>query len=110
MFVSKAAYQRAVDEVVYLRARVGHLEERLELERHENRMAERHWSNALLRAKQAFPQSEKVAVPVPKAPPTLDQLVDPGEREALRTEAARLGIDPALADEILRKERGLALG
>lgn len=108
MFVAKSAYERACNEVAYLRERVGHLEEMLELERHEHRAAEKHWSNALLRAKNSYPQQEK-AEPVPRPVPTLDQLVDPGEREALRAEAARLGIDPVLADEVLRKERGLAL-
>lgn len=109
MLVAKSAYQRVCDEVAYLRERVGHLEAQIELERHENRTAERHWANSLLRAKQSYPQQQEKTPEVSRPAPTLDQLVDPGEREALRAEAVRLGIDPVLADEVLRKERGLSV-
>lgn len=88
-------------------SRTERAETALELERHENRLAERHWANQLLRAKQAFPlQPEKEAKPAPRANP-VGTLIDPGELEALETEALRLGIDPARAREILYNEHGI---
>lgn len=78
----------------------------LELERHENREAERHWANALLRAKQSFPQPSKQ--PARESMTAFEQVpttaYDAGELAALEDEALRLGIDPARAKEILLAE------
>lgn len=103
MWLSQAVYTLLEQQLTEARARIAVLEEALELERHENRKAERHWSNALLRARQAFPQVEEKS-PLLTAVPREPEL-DPGELAALEDEARRIGIDPALAREVLLKEQ-----
>jgi hypothetical protein len=108
MWIPQAAYQLLVDQLAEKSSRIVALEQSLELERHENRLAERHWANSLLRAKAAYPLTKE---PPPVVKPALAELVpahDPGEREALIAAAAAAGLeDPAReADRILREERG----
>lgn len=106
MWVSKREYQGLLDRVAAAESRAAQAEESLELERHENRLAERHWSNAILRAKQAYPMAAEKPVEATKPPPR-QPVIDPGELEALQNEARRLNIDPREAERILRAEKGL---
>lgn len=109
MWLSQKVYSLLTNQLAGAQNRITALEQSLELERHESRLAERHWANALLRARQAYPmQPDK---PAPAAKPLLGELVDlvdPGERDALIAAARDMGFEnPASeADRILREERG----
>lgn len=105
MWVSRREYQGLLDRIAVAEARATKAEESLELERHENRLAERHWSNQLLRAKQSFPLAEAKSTP-PPPPRTIRPVIDPGELAALEAEAVRRGIDPREAEKVLLAEQG----
>lgn len=104
MWVSKREYQGLLNQLKLAEERADKAEAALELERHENRRAERHWSNSLLRAKQSFPQVEEKPPPPPPLPRKPE--IDPGELAALEAEAIRQGLDPARAREVLLQEQG----
>lgn len=108
MWLPKAVYQLLREQLAGAQSRISELEHSLELERHENRLAERHWANSLLRARQAYPmQADKPASEPKRA--ELVPVVDPGERQALIETARSMGIEnpEQEADRILREEKGL---
>ena len=107
MWVNKAVYRALLRELAEQRREVRALREAVELERHENRLAERHWSNSLLRAKQSYPLTEKPAEP-PKPATRLKPQIDQGELEALQREAIRHGLDPSEALRVLEQEKGIS--
>lgn len=105
MWLSRSQYRSLCRQIARAERRASLAEEAACLERIENRRAERHWANALLRAKQAFPMVEKPAVPsAPSAHTRPSTPWDEGELEALQAKAAELGIDPAEAINVLRRD------
>lgn len=99
MWLSKREYEQ-------LTQRAECAEQALELERHENRLAERHWANALLRANRQYPKVERDQ-PDMRAASIRMPVIDEGELAALTMEANRLGIDPEVAKQTLYAEKGL---
>lgn len=92
MWLPKLAYTQLLRTLAEERRRVRRLEEALELERHENREAERHWADSLLRAKQSWPM-QKQPVPTREAELVLEAVLDPGVVEAHREWAKEHGLD-----------------
>lgn len=103
MWLPKLAYTQLLRTLAEERRRVRRLEEALELERHENRLAERHWSDSLLRAKQSFPM-QKTPVPVREAELILEPVIDDGVIEAHKQWAKDHGIDIDV-EQFLKREQ-----
>lgn len=103
MWLSKSVYKQLLRTLAEERRRARRAEESLELERHENRAAERHWANALLRAKQAFPMQPEKQPPREK-PLVLEPVLDPGVVEAHKQYAKDHGIDLDV-EQYLRREQ-----
>lgn len=106
-FVPRSLYRNVLRQLAKETRRAEGLSEDLRLERSENRLAERHWSNQFLRKMNAYPQQptrEEIA-DQPKfiAPPKYD----PGELTAVIAEAARLGVAEKEAREMFAREKGI---
>lgn len=104
MWLPRTVYQQLLRTLAYERRRVQRLEEALELERHENRTAERHWSDSLLRAKQSFPL-QKTPVPAREAELILEPVIDPGVIEAHKQWALEHNLDVDV-EQFIRNNSG----
>lgn len=102
MFLPRAEYDRLVRQLETAQLA-------LELERAENRRAERWQMNMLLRRAKSFPLPEKPSVtePVTEDNTVAPTDIDPGELEALQEVGAQYGIDAAEVEEMLKRERGI---
>jgi hypothetical protein len=108
MWLARREYRSLLKQIARAERRALSAESALELERHENRLSERHWSNQLLRKVNAYPQPDaKAEKPKPLA--VFTPTIDPSELAALQTEAIRLGLNPKEAENVLRQEKGLPL-
>jgi hypothetical protein len=106
-FVSRALYRNVQRQLVAERRRAEALFDALELERRENRLAERHWANQFLRKMNAYPQQP---VKDDAEKPTVRNFApvyDPGELAAVIEEAQRLGVSVADAKAMFAKEKGI---
>lgn len=101
MWLPKTVYQQLLRTLATERKRVQRLEEALELERHENRTAERHWADSLLRAKQSWPM-QKQPTPAREAELVLEAVIDPGVVEAHRQWAKEHGLEDVDIDQLFR--------
>lgn len=101
MWLSRSTYRQLLRALAYERQRSRRAEQALELERHENRSAERHWANALLRAKQSFPKPEPAPAREPQL--VLEPVLDAGIVEAHRQFARDHGIDLDV-EQFLKRE------
>jgi hypothetical protein len=110
MWLSPREYRGLLRQIARAERRATAAEQSLEIERHENRLAERHWSNQVLRKNGAYPQQAEKAEPIaPRPPRVFEPVIDQGELKALEQEARRLGLDPKVAEKVLREEKGLPL-
>lgn len=103
MWLPRSAYRQLLRTVAEERRRARRAENALELERHENRAAERHWANMLLRAKQSYPMQTEKPKPV-EQPLILEPVIDPGIVEAHRQFARDHGIDLDV-EQFLKREQ-----
>jgi hypothetical protein len=110
MWISRGEYRRLLRQVVRAERRYENALASLSSEREANRVSERWWANALLRAKQAYPMpvESKSTAPAAEisAPAELGPAIDLGEYEALVAAAAEYGVDKTGVDQLLRRERG----
>jgi topoisomerase IA-like protein len=109
MWLSPREYRGLLRQIARAERRATAAEQSLEIERHENRLAERHWSNQMLRKNGAYPQQGEKAEPAPRPPKVFEPVIDQGELQALQQEARRLGLDPKTAENVLREEKGMPL-
>lgn len=112
MWISKGEYRRLVRAALRAERRIDQLTEDLTVERAENRRAERHWADMLLRAKQTYPLPAKpTAVPVPADSPLepagIIPGMDDGEVEALIATGATYGMSRDDAIRSIKQARGL---
>lgn len=110
MWIGKAEYRRLLKQLARAERRYDTVLSALAEEREANRLAERWWANALLRAKQAYPLPDKpdqattVAVPASSSPQL--EPMDQGEYEALLAAGHEYGVGKSDVDRLLRIERG----
>lgn len=105
-WVSRALYFNVLRQLASERRRAEGLSDALELERHENRLAERHWANQFLRKMNAYPQ-QPVKDTLEKSSYVPKPVYDPGELAAVVEEAKRLGVSVADARAMFAKEKGI---
>lgn len=107
-WVSKALYRNILRQLAVERQRAIALSDALEQERHENRLAERHWANQFLRKMNAYPQQPVVDPDAPaKSKFVPPPKYDPGELAALIEEGRRLGVSDADSKALFAKEKGI---
>lgn len=113
MWISRAEYRRLLRQLDRAEQRADGAATELANERKEHYRMVVHLTNALLRSKAigAFPMPEKAPAELPgelePAALTLDQLMDPGEIEALVETGAQHGLDRASVLRMLEEEKGL---
>lgn len=107
-WVSRALYRNVLRQLATERRRAETVLEDLRLERHENRLAERHWSNQFLRKMNAYPQ-QPLKEEAEKKSVSRTPTFDPGELAAVVEEAARLNIPVADARAMFAREKGIDL-
>lgn len=106
-WVSRALYRNVLRQLAVSRRQAEGALEDLRLERAENRLAERHWSNQFLRKMNAYPQQQaKENTDKPIVRSSLP-VYDSGELAAVIEEATRLGISIADAREMFAREKGI---
>lgn len=106
-WVSRALYRNVLRQLAAERQRAESACEDLRLERSENRLAERHWSNQFLRKMNAYPQQKAKEDADKPSVRNFAPAYDPGELAAVTEEAARLGISVADAREMFAREKGI---
>lgn len=115
MWISRGEYRRLLRALARSERRADALQVSLEVERSENRRAERHWANSMLRARQigAFPLQPVQQLPSGRADINSQfeevAYIDPGELEAVIAEGIAHGFTAKEAENMLRKDRGLPL-
>lgn len=114
-WISRGEMRRLLRQLSRAEHRAESAQQSLDIERHDNRAAERHWSNMMLRARQigAYPLPE-LASKSPLVPADLDAGPQPtdldlGELEAVVAAGALSGVTPRDAENFLRREKGLPL-
>lgn len=111
MWISRGEYQRLSEQLDRAEDRLDEATAALATERAENRRAERHFANMLLRRAGTFP------VPPVEKPPDFSAFegelesvgpsIDPGELEAHVAEGAVFGLSAEEVEQRLRQQRGL---